>query len=312
MKVLVTGGAGFIGSQVVRDLAARGHAVVALDDLSSGHEDRVEGVAQLVMLDILDPALEEVVARVAPDAVVHLAAQTSVQVSIKDPERDRRINVEGTRATAEAAKKAGAGIFIFASSAAVYGDPEVLPLVETSPKSPANPYGRSKLDAEQVVAEVLEGSPVRHVSLRFSNVYGPGQDASGEGGVVAIFVSRTLGGQPVTVFGDGEQTRDFVFVEDVAGAVAVCVERFSEAAPGFAGAPVLNVSSGTETSVNEIAEAVARACGVELRAEHLPPVEGDVRRSILDPRAAAQVLRWRAETPLATGIEKTVEWFRSR
>ena len=221
MRVLVTGGAGFIGSNLVHALVSGGHQVGIIDDLSTGKSANVHPHAWFRALDILDDSFGELVAEFAPDAVVHLAAQASVSVSLEDPDRDWAVNAEGTRLVARAAREAGAKRMISASSAAVYGEPAEadLPLSETAPKAPVNPYGKSKLAAESLLAQELEGSDVDYASFRFSNVYGPRQDGAGEGGVVAIFCTRMREGAAPVVYGTGAQTRDFIYVGDVVGAI---------------------------------------------------------------------------------------------
>jgi UDP-glucose 4-epimerase len=215
MRVLVTGGAGFIGSNLVHALLEGGNEVLVVDDLSRGGMHNVHPAADFRRIDILDEALREATLEFRPESVVHLAAQTDVNASIEDPARDRLVNVEGTRLVARAAAAAGAARILSASSAAVYGEPAVVPLVETSPKAPENPYGHSKLAAEGVLADELGGTDTDFASLRFSNVFGPRQDWTGEGGAVAIFSARAVRGERPVVYGTGEQTRDFVFVADI-------------------------------------------------------------------------------------------------
>jgi UDP-glucose 4-epimerase len=221
MRVLVTGGAGFIGSNLVDALVARGDTVGVIDDLSTGKAQNLNPSAWFREMDILDVSVPDVACEFAPDAVVHLAAQASVAVSLRDPNRDFAVNAEGTRAVARAALASGAKRMISASSAAVYGEPaeSLLPLLETAPKAPANPYGNSKLAAESMLAEKLLGTGCDFASFRFSNVYGPRQDAAGEGGVVSLFCDRMHAGTAPVVYGTGEQTRDFIFVGDIVGAI---------------------------------------------------------------------------------------------
>lgn len=310
MRVVVTGGAGFIGSHLLAALVSAGHEVLVVDDLSKGSAEHVPARARLEVRDILAPGLEAVLSAFGPDRVVHLAAQTSVQVSVEDPEHDWRVNVEGTRAVAAAAVAAGARRVLLASSAAVYGEPVEVPLKETSRMEPSNPYGRSKLAAEGVLAETLSETGVDHASLRLANVYGPGQDAAGEGGVVAIFCDRASRGDVLRVYGDGSQTRDFVFVTDVASALLGALEKDSYLS---ADAPLaLNISTGIETPVLQVASLVAEAAGVEIGVRHEPARPCDVARSALDASRAEATLGWRATTPLADGIGETVSWFKAR
>lgn len=310
MRVLVTGGAGFIGSNLVRALVEHGSEVGVVDDLSVGSEENLCPEAFFRHIDILDEGLGEVMREFGPDAVVHLAAQADVQASIADPERDWAVNVGGTRAVARAAVAAGAKRVVSASSAAVYGDPAVVPLTETSAKAPANPYGRSKLAAESALTEVCAGTATDHASFRFSNVYGPRQDWRGEGGVVAIFAARMSGGEPAAIFGDGRQTRDFIFVGDVVRAIEAAL---ASAAP-LSGPPpdgsAFNISTGRETTVLELASALGALAGAAMPPQHRPQREGDIERSALDPSKAHAVLGWTADRSLAEGLGTTWRWFR--
>src|SRR5574340_1068349 len=221
MRVVVTGGAGFIGSSLVYALLSGGSHVTIIDDLSSGSMDNVHPAAGFRRIDVTTSELSPAILDARPDVVIHLAAQVSVTASIADPEFDRRVNVDGTRAVADATVAAGARRLIFASSAAVYGEPQELPLTEESPKAPEVPYGHSKLAAETVLSDVLRPAGVDYACMRFANVYGPRQKAEGEGGVVAQFGSRMAAGVAPVIFGTGTQTRDFIFVADVVNA---CVQ----------------------------------------------------------------------------------------
>ncbi len=312
MRVLVTGGAGFIGSNLVRALLSGGHDVSVVDDLSTGSAENLDPRAGFRRLDILDDALPALVEELAPHVVVHLAAQASVAVSMRDPARDRAVNAEGTRRVAAAARQAGAERVISASSAAVYGEPAELPLKESSRKEPTSPYGSSKLEAEELLASELDGTGVDYASFRFSNVYGPRQDAAGEGGVVAIFSDRIRRGEPPLIYGDGSQTRDFIFVGDVVAAIlmASLYEGRLSSAPGESAA--YNVSTGATISVNELLMALRQAASYFGPAEHAPAREGDILHSSLDPSRAAEVFGWSANVELESGIALTWRWFASR
>lgn len=324
MRVLVTGGAGFIGSNLVDVLVAAGHVPGVIDDLSTGRMRNLRHPVWFRQLDILDPDLVSAVREFAPDAVVHLAAQASVQASLRDPARDWAVNAEGTRAVARSARGAGASRVLFASSAAVYGNPENVPLAETARLAPASPYGASKLAAEGLLAEELAGRGVDFSSLRFSNVYGPRQDARGEGGVISIFLDTIAAGGRPAIFGDGTQTRDFVFVADVAGAIRAALEtevslaegRFSGAGSKALGATgpdaaAYNISTGVETSLEALADSVRRGTGFGGEFERLPAREGDIDRSALDPAKARDVFGWSAVVPLDRGLATTWKWFAS-
>jgi UDP-glucose 4-epimerase len=309
MRVVVTGGAGFIGSSLVHALISGGSEVTVIDDLSTGSMDNVYPTAGFRRLDVTGPGLAEAVTAARPDVVVHLAAQVSVPVSIADPELDRRVNVEGTRAVAEAAVAAGARRVLFASSAAVYGDPMELPLTEESPTSPAVPYGHSKLAAEGVLAEVLRPAGVDFACLRFANVYGPRQKAEGEGGVVAQFASRMARREAPTIFGAGTQTRDFIFVADVVNACVLAAEFEGVLALPGANGPAYNISTGRATSVNMLAEGLRVTMRYPGAIDRADARAGDVEESVLSPEKAASVFGWRAAVELQTGLGGTAAWF---
>jgi UDP-glucose 4-epimerase len=312
VRVIVTGGAGFIGSNLCFALLGAGHELLVVDDLSTGHAGNLDPRAQFRCMDILDDGLTETFQAFGPDAVVHLAAQASVVASIRDPERDRAVNAEGTHRVASAARASSAKRVLSASSAAVYGDPAELPLREESVTLPLNPYGSSKLEAEALLAAELAGSDVDFASMRFSNVYGPRQDAAGEGGVVAIFCDRVNEGVPPQINGDGQQTRDFIYVGDVVGFVVAALGTEVSLASGTAAAAPYNVSTGRATTVNELLMAVRTAASYFGPAASSPPREGDIDHSVLDPGKALSVLGWQARVDLATGIDMTWRWFAGR
>lgn len=314
MRVLITGGAGFIGSNLADALASAGHDLCIVDNLSAGRRENLADASSLVELDILDPAFAPLVRRFRPDAVVHLAAQASVTESIRDPKRDWAVNAEGTRLVAQAAREAGAARMLSASSAAVYGEPSEtdLPLAEGAPKDPVNPYGRSKLAAEGLIARELRDFGVDWASLRFSNVYGPRQDGLGEGGVVAVFCQQLLDARPPVVFGDGCQTRDFIFVGDVVAAIVSALGFEGSLAVGEGDASAYNISTGKESSVNDLLAALGTASGQRITPVLAPAREGDVLRSALDPQTAAARFGWSASESLVDGVAATWDWYSQR
>lgn len=309
MRYYVTGGAGFIGSGLVRALLSGGHEVMVVDDLSTGKPENLDPRAGFRKIDILDDVLADHLVAFAPDAVVHLAAQASVSASIADPERDRAVNAEGTRRVAAAARRAGARRVISASSAAVYGEPAELPLSESMSCAPVNPYGASKLEAESLLAGELAESGTDHVSLRFANVYGPRQDAEGEGGVIAIFLSRVAHNQAPTIYGDGRQTRDFIYVGDVVGAI---VSALSYEGALSENGGVFNVSTGKRSSLLELVGAIRVAAGYYGPVEHGEARPGDIIHSSLDPSRAREVLGWQANMELEPGVALTWRWFQAQ
>ncbi|MBN2247952.1 MAG: NAD-dependent epimerase/dehydratase family protein [Coriobacteriia bacterium] len=309
MRVVVTGGAGFIGGNLVYALLGGGWEITVIDDLSTGSMDNVHPATGFRRLDVRDPRTAEAIIAASPDIVVHLAAQVSVAASIEDPEFDREVNVEGTRLVAEAAVAAGAQRVLFASSAAVYGEPQELPLTEDSPVAPAVPYGASKLAAESVLAEVLRPAGVDFAALRFANVYGPRQRAEGEGGVVAEFASRMTAGISPVIFGSGTQTRDFIYVADIVSAIAAAASHEGAlAGPGPTG-PAYNISTGIATSVNMLAEGLRVALRYPGTIERADARDGDVEASVLSPGKAASTFGWKAAVELQDGLDATGSWF---
>ena len=304
MRVLVTGGAGFIGSHVVDRLLADGHSVDVVDNLATGQRERVPSAVRLHVCDLRDARLGAVVAAARPEVVVHVAAQAAVSRSVGDPRFDASVNVLGTIALLEACRRAGVRRAVYTSTGgAAYGDTSVLPTPEDHPLRPASPYGVSKVTAERYLECWAGLTGGRGLTLRLANVYGPRQDPAGEAGVIAIFTSRLLADAPCVVNGDGEQTRDYVYVGDVADAVARAVA--SADATGIA-----NIGTGVETTVNELYRRLARLIGVSRAAEHGPAKLGEQRRSLLDAARAKSLLGWRPSTPLDEGLTQTVVWFR--
>ncbi|MHB1340922.1 MAG: NAD-dependent epimerase/dehydratase family protein [Coriobacteriia bacterium] len=309
MRILVTGGAGFIGSNLVWSLLSGGHELHVIDDMSTGHLGNLHPAVLTRTLDITGPKLADAIAAIAPEVVVHLAAQTSVPVSIEDPDRDWLVNVEGTRAVARAAREAGARRMLSASSAAVYGEPAMVPLSEDAPKAPTNPYGRSKLEAERVLAEEFRGSDTDFASLRFSNVYGPRQDWRGEGGVVAIFSAAMSRKEAPVMYGTGRQTRDFIYVGDIVAAITEALDAPGPLALQGPDGPAYNISTGKETSLDELVGALRMAASYFGPVEQREAREGDIDRSALDASKARSALGWGSRVSIETGLQRTIAWF---
>jgi len=304
VRILVTGGAGFVGSHVVDRLVDDGHAVEVLDNLSTGRRERIHPKARLHVCDLRDARLDPAIATARPDAVVHVAAQAAVSRSVIDPRFDASINVLGTIALLEACRPTGVRRVInISTGGAGYGDTDILPTPEDHPSRPSSPYGVSKTAAERYVDCWAGLTGARALTLRLANVFGPRQDPAGEAGVVAIFAARLLADHRCLVNGDGEQTRDYVFVLDVADAVSRAV-----VSPDAVGAA--NIGTGTETTVNDIYRHLAQLTGVTVPAEHGPARPGEQRRSVLDATRAKKELGWSAATPLREGLRQTVAWFR--
>ena len=303
MKILVTGGAGFIGSHLVDRLLQEGHEVVVVDDLSTGKRRNLNRAAEFYKLDIQSSRLEQVFRKERPSLVAHLAAQIDVRRSVEDPIFDAQVNVSGTLNLLEQAVKHGARKVIFASSGgAVYGEQEVFPAPESHPTRPLSPYGISKLTGEQYLAYYQRVSGVQHVTLRYSNVYGPRQDPEGEAGVVAIFTQKMLNGEQPIIHGNGRQTRDFIFVEDVVEA--------NLAVMGHDVQGTYNVGTGYETSVNDLFRMLAECTGCSLKGVHGPAKKGEQARSVIDSTKLRHDLAWEPRVAVEDGLKRTVEHFR--
>lgn len=304
MNILVTGGAGFIGSHLVRHLLAKGEKVTALDNLSTGLAENLPPEAKLVEMDILDEELPKVVAAGAFDAIVHLAAQTVVDTSIKNPFLDTRENLLGTVQVLEAARAANVKRVIFASTAAVYGDvkEDDLPVREAQPTEPMSFYGLSKLSVEKYLEMYEKLYGMEYVVLRFANVYGERQGDGGEGGVISIFAKAVAEGRDITIYGDGEQTRDFVYAGDIAEGILAAL-RTEEVNAAY------NLSTQTETSLRELVSLLAEIRGREIVPKYGAEREGDIYKSMLSNSRARRGLDWQPATTLAEGLRRTYEYF---
>ncbi len=296
-SVVVTGGAGFIGSHVVDAMLAEGRQVVVIDDLSSGDAARVSPEATLEVVDISDSAAtDRVIDAVAPEAIFHLGAQSSVTVSVKDPARDCAVNVQGTLNILEAASRNGAPIVFTSTGGALYGNQAPIPTTEDFIPAPLAPYGASKWAAEAYVTTWSRARGIPHAVCRLGNVYGPRQSPHGEAGVVAIFTYKLHAGNRPALFGYGRPTRDYVHVHDVVRAMAVAVGK----------AGVFNIATASETPVSAVYEIIQRTLGTTVEPVLAPLREGELERSCMDPSRAAEELGWRAEISLEEGLRSTV------
>jgi UDP-glucose 4-epimerase len=307
-RVLVTGGAGFIGSHIADGYLARGDEVWIVDDLSRGQRRNVPARAHFVHLGIADPRLDAVFREAGGfDIVNHHAAQVDVRVSVADPRVDAAINVDGLLNVLECALRHETRRVLFVSSGGVvYGEPEARPTIETAPKLPLSPYGVAKLAAEYYLNYYHLVHGVEYVALRYSNVYGPRQDPHGEAGVVAIFSNRLIAGQPLTIFGDGEQTRDYVYVGDVVAANLALTDAALARATSIDDR-AFNIATQAETSVNELARVLMDVAGQWVDIEHQPERKGELRHSCLDV-SKARSLGWLPRMSLTDGLRQTFEY----
>ncbi|HKV43624.1 MAG TPA: NAD-dependent epimerase/dehydratase family protein [bacterium] len=303
MRILVTGGAGFIGSHVAEAYLRAGHHVAVVDALLGGGANRTPRGAGFYREDIRSPRLVEVFRAERPEVISHHAAQANLRRSLADPVFDAEVNVVGTLRLLDLAVQHGARQCIFASTGgALYGEPGSLPVDEEAPILPTSPYGLHKVLGEHYVDYYRRMHGLETVTFRYANVYGPRQDPSTEAGVIAIFAEAMLAGRRPVIFGDGTQTRDFVYVGDVADANLRALGR-SIAAP-------MHIATGVETSVHDLATRLRALTGATVEPEHGPPIPGEVRRIFLANARAQTELGWRPSTPLEEGLRRTVEWFR--
>lgn len=304
MKILVTGGAGFIGSWVAEVYINGGHEVLILDDLSTGRRENVPADASFIEGDIRDADLVRgVFSDFRPDIVNHHAAQIDVRKSVEDPAYDASVNIIGTLRLLESSVRGGVKKFVFASTGgAIYGEPRVIPADEKTPPMPISPYGTSKYAVEKYLEYYKYIYSLDYVALRYANVYGPRQNPHGEAGVIAIFCSRILAGKPCIVFGDGAQTRDYVYAGDVAKASLSALSAPSGS---------YNIGTEIETSVNGLIAELGAASGVKFKVEHADARAGEVGRISLDVELAGKVLGWAPGVYLREGIKNTWEWFKA-
>jgi UDP-glucose 4-epimerase len=305
MRILVTGGAGFIGSHVCDELLAHGHDVLALDNLSSGKRENLDVRVPLTVADIRSPEAAELVERARPQAICHLAAQIDVRKSVADPRFDADCNIAGLLNLLEAARRSGVKKVVFSSTGgAIYGEQDVHPAPETHAQRPLSPYGCSKAAGEIYLNYYRLQYGLQYVALRYANVYGPRQNPHGEAGVVAIFSELLLAGAPCNIYGSGLQKRDFVFVADVARANRLAL------AADYSGP--LNIGTGRETDIVTIHRLLAELAGSGAAPRHLPAKPGEQQRSSIDASLAGRVLGWQPGVPLREGLKATLEFFRQR
>ena len=305
MNALVTGGAGFIGSHIVDALVERGYTVSVVDDMSTGERQNVNPRAKLCVQDVADHALAGIMDEVRPDVVFHHAAQMNVWKSVEDPIHDANVNVMGGINLYQNCVRLGVRRVIFASSGGcVYGDQEILPTPEDVDLHPESPYGIGKLANEHYLRFYGDTHGLESVSLRYANVYGPRQNPKGEAGVISIFMSKLTRGETPTIYGTGEQTRDYVHVSDVVAANLAALDQDVSGA--------FNVGTGVETTVNELYDAVRGALGVDTDAARGPAKPGEQMRSCVSTTKTERDLAWRPTLTLAQGLEASVEWFRGK
>jgi UDP-glucose 4-epimerase len=305
MKVLVTGGAGFIGSHLVDRLIQEGHEVVVVDNLSTGKRRNLNRAARFFKLDIQSWRLERVFRNERPNVVMHLAAQMDVRKSVEDPVFDAQVNVLGTLNVLQQAVRHGVRKVVFSSSGgAIYGEQEIYPAPESHVTRPLSPYGISKLCGEQYLSYYQRVSGLQVVNLRYANVYGPRQDPDGEAGVVAIFIQKLLNNEQAIVNGNGRQTRDFVYVEDVVEANLAVMGQETQG--------TYNVGTGEETSINDVLRILVGHTNSTCKELHGPAKHGEQVRSVIDASKIRQELSWEPRTELSDGLKRTIDYFRER
>lgn len=303
MRVLITGGAGFVGSHIADACVERGYVTTVLDNLVTGRRENIPAGAAWINANISTDPLEPIFERVKPDVVFHLAANASVSVSVKAPLFDQQVNIQGTIQLLEAAVKHNVRKIIYASSAAIYGNPAYLPIDEQHPIAPLSPYGISKYVPELYLRIYRNLHNLNFTALRYANIYGPRQIAEGEGGVVAIFTDHVVKGEPITIQGDGEQTRDFIYISDIVAANLAAIEH------GDGGC--FNIGTGQVTSINDLVQTLQQTNERPIVVHHAPPREGDIRHSYFNCTHAKEGLQWEPTVTLAEGLQRTMHYYRN-
>jgi UDP-glucose 4-epimerase len=308
-KILVTGGAGFIGSHLVDALIKRRHRVIIIDNLSTGKKENINKKAKFYKIDICSPKIGEIFKKEKPEIVFHFAAQINVRKSVENPLLDAKVNILGSLNVIQNFLKSRTSnlkhpTFIFASTGgAIYGEAKKIPTPEDYPANPISPYGIAKLTVENYLKFYKENFGLKFISLRFSNVYGPRQDPKGEEGAVAIFIERLLKGERPTIFGNGSQTRDFIFVGDAVSACLKAMEYKGEK-------EIFNIGTGIETSINELYEILSKLLKTKIKPKYAPEKPGDLKRSCLDISLAKRELKWKPKYNLEEGLKRTVKFFK--
>ena len=306
MRIVVTGGAGFIGSHLVDAFLGKGHDVLVVDNFSSGTREFLPSKVTLFEGDIRDEKIHAAIEEAAPDVICHQAAQIDVRKSVADPAFDADVNIVGFLGILEAARRGGllSHVLLASSGGAIYGEQESFPATEDHPFAPASPYGLTKLISEQYLALYERLYNVRHTNLRYANVYGPRQSPHGEAGVVAIFANRLLRGENIRINGEGKQTRDFVFVGDVVQANMLALEHRLQGS--------FNVGTGVETDVNMLAKKMMAILGVEKEPEHGPALLGEQQRSVIDAGLLKEKTGFRPQVMMDDGLAETIDFFKGR
>jgi len=301
MKVLVTGGAGFIGSHLVDRLIKEDHKVVVVDNLSTGKKENLNPKARFYQIDIQDPEIPQIFQKEKPEVVFHFAAQIDVRKSVKDPMSDAKVNILGSLNLLGNCKKYKVKKFIFASSVGVYGEPKTLPVKENHPLNPIAPYPVTKLAIEKYL-NYFQTQGLDFVSLRYSNIYGPRQSSGGEGGVVAIFIDKILKGERPIIFGNGKQTRDFLYVDDAVKAAILALNAPSSS--------IYNVGTNKEITINDLLELLSKILKVKVKPIFQSLRQGEIIKSRVDYSKAKKELNWQPKYNLEEGLKETVKWFK--